>query len=319
MNLNVDQMIKTIPNSVRYVKNGEGGKWWKTAKANGQVHLGWREIPGAPLQAADMASIESMIRTAFGSKPGATQDFNALRTLLDHPSQHVWITFQDGCMWWCTLRDGIETNPDIESSERGHFWLTCESPWSNHSIGNARHLVTTELPGIVTTTLGYQATVCEPKGWKEILRILRNEVDEDARVAALARQNYEAAVSKLVARLRPKDFEILIDLILSRTGWARLGKVGCPTEGIDIEVENITSDEIAFVQVKSAATQAVLDEYISRFNDRRDRYSRMIFAVHSPKGILTSPANQLVSIWTGKEIARRVVKLGLGDWVATRL
>ena len=34
---------------------------------------------------------------------------------------------------------------------------------------------------------------------------------------------------------------------------------------------------------------------------------------------LTPPAGQLVSIWTGKQIAQRVVKLGLGDWVATRL
>lgn len=312
-------MTESIPNSVRYVKNGEGGKWWKTAKANNQVHLGWRNIPDALLRSADMAPIESMIRAEFGSKPGATQDFNALRTLLNCPSQHVWITFQDGCMWWCTVRDGVETNPDIESSEQGHFWLTCELPWSNFSIAGVRHLVTTELPGIVTTTSGYQATVCEPKGWKEILRIIRNEVDEDARVAALARQTYEDAVAKLVARLGDKDFEILIDLILSRTGWARLGKVGGPTEGIDIEVENVSSDEIAFVQVKSTATQAVLDDYVSRFNDRRDRYHRMIFAVHSPRGVLTSPAGQFISIWTGKDIARRVVKLGLGDWVATRL
>jgi hypothetical protein len=290
-----------------------------SGSTNEQVHLGWGNIPGDLLHSANMPLIESMIRTAFGSKPGATQDFNALRTLLDHPSQHVWITFQDGCMWWCTVRDGIETNPDIGSSARGHFWLTCESPWSNHSIDSVRHLVTAELPGIVTTTAGYQATVCEPKGSKEILRILRNEVDEDARVAALARQTYEDAVAKLLVRLGDKDFEILIDLILSRTGWARLGKVGGPTEGIDIEVENVSFDEIAFVQVKSTATQDVLDEYISRFNDRRDRYNRMIFAVHSPKGVLTPPANQLVSIWTGRDIARRVVKLGLGDWVATRL
>jgi hypothetical protein len=309
------KMTESIPNSVRYVKNGEGGKWWKTAKANNQVHLGWRNIPEALLRSADMAAIENMIRAAFGSNPGATQDFNALRTLLDHPSRHVWITFQDGCMWWCTVQDGIETNPDIESNEQGHFWLTCQSPWSNLSVAGVRHLLTTELPGIVTTTVGYQGTVCEPTGWKEILRIIRNEADEDAQAAALARQTYENAVAKLVARLRPKDFEVLIDLILARTGWARLGKVGGPTEGIDIEVENAAFDEIAFVQVKSSATQAVLDDYVSRFKDRRDRYHRMIFAVHSPKGTLTVPVGQSVSIWTGKDIARRVVKLGLGDWV----
>jgi hypothetical protein len=40
-------MLDTIPKSVRYVKNGAGGQWWTTAKANGQVHLGWRNVPTA--------------------------------------------------------------------------------------------------------------------------------------------------------------------------------------------------------------------------------------------------------------------------------
>lgn len=312
-------MAEALPNSVRYVKNGAGGQWWKTAKANRQIHLGWRDIPDALLRTADMEPIEGLIRAQFGNKPGATQDFRALRTLLVDPSQHVWITFQDGCMWWCTVQNGVETNPDVETSELGHFWLTCESPWSNYSIGSRRHLVMSELPGIVTAAAGYQATVCEPKGWKEVLRIIRNEEDEDARVAALARQAYEDAIAKLVANLGHKDFELLIDLILSRTGWARLAKLGGATEGIDVEVENVSTDEIAFVQVKSTATQSVLDDYVSRFNARRDRYHRMIFAVHSPNGALTPPTGQFVFIWTGKEIARRVVKLGLGDWVATCL
>ena len=51
---------------------------------------------------------------------------------------------------------------------------------------------------------------------------------------------------------------MLVDLILSRSGWARLAKLGGTTEGIDIEAENASAGEIAFVQVKSSATQATL-------------------------------------------------------------
>ena len=75
-------MVETLPDSVRYIKNGAGGRWWKAAKANGQIHAGWRDIPDALLRTADMGQIESLIRTQFGNKPGATQDFKALRTLL---------------------------------------------------------------------------------------------------------------------------------------------------------------------------------------------------------------------------------------------
>jgi hypothetical protein len=282
----------TLPNSVRYVKNGAGGQWWRVAKTNGQIHLGWPRIPDDLLHAADLAQIEALIRKEFGAKRGATQDFNALRTLLDHPSQHVWVTFEDGCMWWCTVHDGIETDPDGETSQRGrgHFRLTCARAWTNYSMGGQRHLVMTELPGLVTTTSGYQGTVCEPKGVREILRIIRNKEDPDAQVAAVARQAYEEAIAKLITRLGEKDFEVLVDLILSRSGWARLAKLGGVTEGIDIEAENAAADEIAFVQVKSSATQATLDDYVARFNQRRDHYKRMIFAVHASSADITPPS-----------------------------
>jgi Restriction endonuclease len=137
----------------------------------------------------------------------------------------------------------------------------------------------TNPPGIITAAAGFRGTVCEPAGSEEILRVIRNEEDEDARLAAFAREGYESAVGKLIARLRERDFELLIDLILSRTGFPRLAELGRTREGLDIEAQNATSREIVFVQVKSWATQAVLDDYVSRFQERRDRYDRMIFAV----------------------------------------
>lgn len=84
-------MVKALPDSVRYVKNGGGGQWWRAAKANGRVHLGWRTISDTLLRTADMEPIERLIRAQFGDRPGATQDFKALRTLLLDPSQHVWV------------------------------------------------------------------------------------------------------------------------------------------------------------------------------------------------------------------------------------
>jgi hypothetical protein len=107
--------------------------------------------------------------------------------------------------------------------------------------------------------------------------------------------------NKLIIRLGDKDFEVLIDLILSRSGWDRLAKVGGVTEGIDIEVQNRAADEIAFVQVKSSANQKTLDDYVSRFSDRRDHYDRMIFAVHTPQGDIVSPDDQPVQLWSGKQ------------------
>jgi hypothetical protein len=311
------EMVDALPVTVRYVKNGEGGRWWSPAKGLNQVHLGWRSVPHDLLRTVDFAAIKSIIQDEYGPKAGATQDFNMLRTLLDHPSRHLWVTFEEGCMWWCTVRDHIHTN-DGGDPALGHFWLACNRPWSNRSLGG-RHLAAANLPGVITATAGFRSTVCEPRGWREMLRVIHDEQDADAAAADEARRGYELAVSRLVARLRERDFELLIDLVLARSGWVRLAKLGGATEGVDLEVENVATNEIAFVQVKSTAGQDVLDDYARRFAERRDRYQRMIFAVHSPKGSLQTPLGQPVQVWAGDHIAKLVVRLGLGDWVASRL
>ena len=50
-------LLDALPKTVRYVKNGAGGQWWTTAKADGQIHLGWSGIPHDLLQAADLPAI----------------------------------------------------------------------------------------------------------------------------------------------------------------------------------------------------------------------------------------------------------------------
>jgi hypothetical protein len=86
---------------------------WQAAKANGQVHAGWPNIPGELLLKPDFAVIKRIIEEEFEGRQGSTQDFNALRSLLDRPSQYLWITFEDDCMWWCTVRDRVEVNPEV--------------------------------------------------------------------------------------------------------------------------------------------------------------------------------------------------------------
>lgn len=312
-------MLDHLPNSVRYVKNGKGGQWWKAAKTNAQIHAGWRIIPAELLLKPDYPQIRERIRDHFGTRPGAVQDFNALRDLLDSPSQHVWVTFEDGFLWWCVVGDGVTVNPDGGNPRHANFWLSCKAPWNNRSL-QGRLLAMADLPGTVTTTAGFKGTVCTPKDWPAFLRIIQDLKDAEAENVAHTRQEYINAVDKVVRRLSPQDFEQLVDLILAGTGWIRISTLGGTREGIDIEAENPTAAEIAFVQVKSSASQGVLNDYVARFGERRDRYARMIFAVHTPVGLLAVPAGvPEAQLWTGEKVARLVVRLGLGEWVESRL
>ena len=311
-----------IPNSVRYVKNGRGGCWWSIARDKGQIHAGWSNIPHALLvDPGDFVAIQAAVEQdpELNPDPGARRrDFNQLRDLLDHPSRHVWITIEDAYLWWCTVKDGATPNQQGWNAAAGNFWLTCAQPWSNKSLGG-RLLAISDLPGIVSRVAGFRGTVCEPKGADSILRVISDERDTNATTAALARSAYEQAVSVMVQQLTWQDFEQLVDLILARTAWTRISKLGGVQQGYDIEAENIAADEIAFIQVKSSAGQRELIEYVKIFQERRERFDRMIFAVHSPETALLPPTDIPVQVWTGNRLARLVVRLGLGEWVETRL
>jgi hypothetical protein len=311
-------MCDQLPTSVRYVKNGAGGQWWHAALANGQVHLGWDNIQHHLLLNPDFVQIEQVVRESYGPRQGAGRDFNALRTLLDAPSQHIWVAFEDGCMWWCTVHDGVTVNPVGETNEMGHFWLNCNRPWSNMSIGG-RPFTFANLPGNVAAVAGFMGVVAKPQAWESILRLINDETDPDAAKAAKARHDYEIAVNKVVQRLPWKDFEHLIDLILARSGWDRISTLGGTLKGIDLEAENPTTGEIAFVQVKGRATQEILNGYVEQFKRQRGHYARMIFAVHTPEETLAAPIDIPVHLWTGERIAELVVLVGLGKWVENRL
>ena len=86
-----------------------------------------------------------------------------------------------------------------------------------------------------------------------------------------------------------------------------------------MEVENYAIDEIAFVQVKSVANQAVLNKSVREYSRRGDRYARMFFAVHSPSSPIKSPIDSTVKVWEGQRIADLVARTGLGEWVESRL
>jgi hypothetical protein len=85
-------------------------------------------------------------------------------------------------------------------------------------------------------------------------------------------------------------------------------------EGIDLDVENAAMNERTFVQIKSTADQNVLNDYVRRFKKRGAVFDKMIFAVHTPKGILRADSYK-IRIWTDDEIANLVVRLGLGERV----
>ena len=197
-----------LQNSVFYVKNGEHGIWWPVAKAKGQIHAGWSIIPDELLLKPDYEAIKRLEIDDYlnrGKSKGAIADANALWHLLDAPSRHVWITFEDNCRWWCAVHDGAVINPRDEHT--GNFWLVCDRKWSNESLAHKR-LAIAVLPGTVTAAAGFRGTVCKPKAWETILRIIRDKQDDDASKAVNARDQLRSGDRKHVQPASLERFRI---------------------------------------------------------------------------------------------------------------
>src|SRR5688572_10939716 len=92
--------------TVRYVKNGRGGQWWEAAKERRHAHFGWKHVAGELLLRADFNAIEQVIRHRSKDEGAVTRDLSQIREVLEGADRHVWITFEAGFMWWCTLRRG---------------------------------------------------------------------------------------------------------------------------------------------------------------------------------------------------------------------
>jgi hypothetical protein len=129
-----------------------------------------------------------------------------------------------------------------------------------------------------------------------------------------ARQTLLAAAADIIASLHWADFETLIDLILARGGWHRVSALGGTMKDADLVVEQAVTGETAFAQVKSTASQALLDRYITRF-DENPAWSRLFFACHTPKGALSagirSDVEYLDSRESGVSAGRKLPKSGV--------
>ena len=134
-----------------------GQSWWADSS--------WLVVHSAcPPATSRFAWHQTYINDHY-TKPGvATADFNAIKLVLENPSQHVWVTFEDSSLWWCTVRNGITINLKKENEKtEGSFWLTCDRPWSNQSVGG-RPLAISNLPGIVGAVAGFGQRYASQKG-----------------------------------------------------------------------------------------------------------------------------------------------------------
>ena len=303
---------------VRYIKLGAGGRWEAASLDQGRLDWG---LPTDPHEMALEGNWEGLrdhyrgLRTAQGS---VTADLTEAEAFYDRDPDALWITFARGKMWWAFAEPQVHWAGGEGETHGTRYRLTRDG-WHDSDLAGAP-LYTDRLSSSLTQVAGYRRTICGVTEAACCLRMINAEVDPDRAALDAARQAVVEGIAKATARLHWRDFELLVELILTRSGWRRVSALGGTLKDVDLIVEQPFTGERMVVQVKSKAAQTVVDDYAQRFASRGGG-ERLLFVCHSPAGMLREQVledGRALQVMTNPEIARRVIDCGLAGWVLDR-
>ena len=306
---------KTInPTAVRYIKLGAAGRWEYSSLDNGRIDWGMPSDPHDIAMEGNWSAVTTHYANSGLTPAVATGYTNEAKAFYTSGADILWITFARGRMWWAFAEAQVHWLGG-DGTDHGTRYRNTISGWhDNDMVGTV--LNDDRLSTKLTQLASYRRTSCQVAERDLCLRYINADRDADAIAVVDAQRHLRQAVEKLVVRLSWADFELLIDLILTRSGWQRISSLGGTLKDVDLIMEQPLTGERMAVQVKSSADQQVVNDYAERLSDRTEQ--RLLFICHSPVGTLVAPLlpdRRSLTIMTAAEIAGRAIGCGLTSWI----
>jgi hypothetical protein len=309
---------------VRYIKLGTGSAGKDKACIEGGIaYIGFGssdELAYAAASRGDWDSFRNLYlaRDADGSdqarKKRATSATNQVKAFFEADNRTLWVTFYAGKLFYGSLCSN--DRPKIDAAWGGCTRLLVNG-WSDIDACGVP-LKVENLSGNLTKVRGFQGTSCAlgDDQVDYLLRRLSGKVPEYIMQIDKARQSMVAAVLAAIRSLQPKDFELLVEIIFSRS-WRRIGQMGGIEKFIDIVYEDPLNPERRIaVQVKSETTVGQIVQYST--DEQLELYEKLFFVFHSPtrSEMLTGyDAPEKLELIDGERLANLVVDSGLVHWL----
>jgi len=304
-----DRMLSNTAR-VRYIKLGERGRWEERCLTHGVIHIGFGSARPDRL-AACFAGRWDDVRNSFvaeGASPGtATRSTNELRFFFVDDGATVWISFIGQRLYWGRMGPGRPAPvADLDGVTR-----KVEGGWRSTDL-NGDSLTMDRLSGALTKLVGYRGTSCAVEGGVRdyLIRRINGQKTPEVERAIAATTELTAAVTGLMTLLEPKDFELLVDLVFTNSGWRRINVVGKTQKTLDLDLILPSTGERALVQVKSETSSRELAEYQARID--YSLYHRMFFVFHSGEA---ETLDSRVSVIGPNKLANLIIDAGLTNWL----
>lgn len=296
-----------------FIKLGRQGIWEAACIDEGIIRFGYRKTDHDKALAGDWDSIEAFWKEARGKAGTGKNDRRQIQTFYEATSDDLLVTFHSGYLWWCRpcgtptiVRDGPLANTRVRQTVDG---------WHKTSLrGNP--LLTSTLAGKLTKTQMYRGTICDVPETDYLLRRINDEPMPQVAEAEAAEAKLLDCILPMIRLLDPRDFELMIDLVFSASGWRRQTRTGGTQKTVDLDLLLPSTSERAFVQVKSQTNPSQYREYEQALL-ATDAHTRMFYVWHS--GNVGEPIAARVTLWGPDTIARKVLDAGLLAWLKDRV
>lgn len=304
-------MEKITPTVVQFIKLGEAGEWERECLSNGTLRFGYHETPDNLCVEGRWEEVHDIwLNIRDMRKAVATSDVRQIKTFYTAGAETVFITFWGGFLYWC-----LPSGP-VDVLEDGSRLRKTVEGWKNTSIAGVQ-LTTDHLSGDLLKVQGYRGTICNVSAQDYVIRKINDQDLPAVSAAKNAEEAYLTAIKNLCQLLTWQDFELLIDLIFSTSGWRRTNIVGKTQKTLDLELELPTTSEKAFVQIKSRANVDALREYEKVFRETT-AYERMFFIWHSGSLSESIKADGITLIGPDK-LAELILESGLTRWLRKKV
>lgn len=294
-----------------FIKLGRAGDWEDESLRNGVLRFGYHMAPHDLCMKGDWQGVWEVMLAAGSDNGSATRHVKQIMTFYEADEQSIFVTFVGGCLYWCRPTGPVELLED-----RSHRRATVDG-WHNTSIGG-RLLSTDRLSGHLLKVQMFQGTICEVSAADYLKRKLNDQLSPEVAAAEAAEKAMMSAIVDLMRLLTWQDFELLVDLVFSSSGWRRVSQVGGVKKTVDLELVLPSTGERAFVQVKSQATKATLRDYMTRFT-QTDVYGRMFFVWHTGDLAEEDTDTASVTLLGPKKLSRMVLDCGLSSWLREKV
>jgi hypothetical protein len=314
---------EATPDRVRFIKLGRKSKWWPIAKETNTIRIGFKTFDFGLCAAGNWTAAKSAFEetTTRTRQADVTRAVNQVQEFFELPISTLWITIEDGDVWWCFANNKVENlytgaEDDEKEQSSGARLRKVVDTWRNTDVDGKR-LRLDAMTTKITKVASFQETICKPDGAVDILRKIRGERSELHSLASRTVEALAQHVGDILDQLHQDDFELLIELIFSSSGWRRISRVGGTQKTLDLALVLPTTGESCFVQVKSQTSHSIFKQLVGELSNYSG-YRRMFFVYHTPPYAFENPDADRVTIWSRYDIAKQVISAGLVPWVLAR-